>query len=193
LRLRLPTPGLVGSPLVHSSCLVPVSLASFLIKCLRVHWQSLPQCCFVWPLSRRVGYSSRGLLLPVFPLPLCQFLMSAAHLRCDTAIPRRLGHICPWGANLCIPHVFCSWVPPPNISLASPLCSQCSLSLLWLVLVICSARCLCPPPFDSAFRSRCCSRAFGHFFSLISVFRLLSCCPYPGVYKIYAPYHKRSL
>jgi hypothetical protein len=86
LRLRLPTPGLVGSPHVHSSCLVPVILAGFLIKCLHVHWQSLPQCHFAWPFSRRVGCCSRGLLLPVSPLPLCQFFLSAAaaHLRCDT-------------------------------------------------------------------------------------------------------------
>jgi hypothetical protein len=36
------------APPVHSSCLclAPVSLAGFLIKCLHVHWQSLPQCRF---------------------------------------------------------------------------------------------------------------------------------------------------
>ena len=34
MRLRLPTPGLVGSPHVHSSCLGPVSFAGLLIKCL---------------------------------------------------------------------------------------------------------------------------------------------------------------
>jgi hypothetical protein len=33
LRLRLPTPGLVGSPHVHSSCLGPVGFAGLLIKC----------------------------------------------------------------------------------------------------------------------------------------------------------------
>jgi hypothetical protein len=150
LRLRLPTPGLVvGGGLVHSSCLVPVSFAGFLSKCLRVHWQSLPQCRFAWPFSRRVGYaySSRGLLFPVSPLPPCQFFLSAAHLRCDTAIPRRLGHICPWGAGLCIPHVFCSWVPPPNISLASHLCSLLSP-------LACSCSLFCPLFMSATLRLR---------------------------------------
>jgi hypothetical protein len=57
LRLRLPTP--VGSPHVHSSLLVPVSFAGFLIKCIRVYWPSPPQCRFAGPFSRRVGFSSR--------------------------------------------------------------------------------------------------------------------------------------
>jgi hypothetical protein len=83
--LGCPHQVLVGSPHVHSSLLVPVSSAGFLIKCLRVYWQSLPQCRFAWPFSRRVGFSSRC-------FPLCRPLrfLSAAHLRCDTAIPRRL-------------------------------------------------------------------------------------------------------
>jgi hypothetical protein len=59
----LPTPGLVGSPHVHSSCLGPVSFAGFLLKYLRVHWHSLPPRRFAWPFSRRVGYSSRGVSL----------------------------------------------------------------------------------------------------------------------------------
>jgi hypothetical protein len=78
---------LVGSPHVHSSFLVPVSFAGFLIKCLRVYWQSLPHAALrgrfraVW----RVGFSSR-----CFPLCRSFRFSSAAHLRCDTAIPRRL-------------------------------------------------------------------------------------------------------
>jgi len=74
--LGYPHQVLVGSPHVHSSLLVPVSLSGFLIKCLRVHWQSLPQCRFAWlflapcglllpkkykknGFSSRVGFSSR--------------------------------------------------------------------------------------------------------------------------------------
>jgi hypothetical protein len=57
--LGYPHQVLVGSPHVHSSLLVPVSFAGFLIKCIRVYWQSLPQCRFAWPFSRRVGFSSR--------------------------------------------------------------------------------------------------------------------------------------
>jgi hypothetical protein len=62
--LGYPHQVLVGSPHVHSSLLVPVSFAGFLIKCLRVYWQSLPQCRFAWPFSRRVDFSS-----PVSPPP----------------------------------------------------------------------------------------------------------------------------
>jgi hypothetical protein len=127
-------------------------------------------------------------------------------LWCDTAISRRLGHIHPWGAGPCVlpfvgsvwggggglppssgatwlylavwvascfkfpPAVGC-WRPPLAPVLTPVFCVLCSLP--------CSARCLCPPPFDSAFRSRCCSRAFGHFISLISTFRLLAYCPSP--------------
>jgi hypothetical protein len=57
--LGYPHQVLVGSPHVHSSLLVPVSFAGFLIKCPRVYWPSLPQCRFAWPFSRRVGSSSR--------------------------------------------------------------------------------------------------------------------------------------
>jgi hypothetical protein len=57
--LGYPHQVLVSSAHVHRSLLVPVSFASFLIKCLRVYWQSLPQCRFAWPFSRRVGFSSR--------------------------------------------------------------------------------------------------------------------------------------
>jgi hypothetical protein len=111
---RLPTPGLVGSPHVHSSCLVPVRrLAGFLIKCLHVHWKSLPQCRFAWPLPRRVDFPSRRLLFPVFSLSLCQFLciiMSVAQLRFDTAISRRLGHIRPGAPPLTSAFPMCLFV-----------------------------------------------------------------------------------
>ena len=57
--LGYPHQVLVGSPHVHSSFLVPASLSVFLIKCLRVHRQSLPQCRFAWPFL-----APCGLLLP---------------------------------------------------------------------------------------------------------------------------------
>ena len=57
--LGYPHQVLVGSPHVHSSLLVPVSLSGFLIKCLRVHWHSLPHCRFAW-----LFLAPCGLLLP---------------------------------------------------------------------------------------------------------------------------------
>ena len=55
MRLRLPTPGLVGSPHVHSSCLGPVGFAGLLIKCL--HFIGLS-----WAFAQlRPHVASRGL------------------------------------------------------------------------------------------------------------------------------------
>jgi hypothetical protein len=132
LRLRLPTPGLVGSPEVHSSCLAPVSFAGFLIKCLRVHWHALgfrpglPPCRFAWPFSRRLGSfrpRARGVLSPVSSPSLCQICMSAAELRCDTAVFRHLGHIRPWGAG---PLCFLSFLglPPGLWAVVARRCRQ---------------------------------------------------------------------
>jgi hypothetical protein len=48
-----------------------------------------------------------------FPPAAHSVFMSAAHLRCDTAVPRRLGHICP--CFLC--------APPPIFPYVAPACA----------------------------------------------------------------------
>jgi hypothetical protein len=135
LRLRLPTPGLVGSPHVHSSCLAPVGFAGFLIKCLHVHWplvhpglspkkgkkeeEGLPPCRFAWPIPRRLGYfRSRGAFPCVLSVTLSIFV-SAAQLRCDIwhylavwAISSSRGVLPPVLSPLCYFPVSC--LPPSS-------------------------------------------------------------------------------
>ena len=71
MRLRLPTPGLVGSPHVHSSCLGPVSFAGLLIECLHfavMSWafaQFRPNVALRGHLCAVLGMVSRGVLGPV--------------------------------------------------------------------------------------------------------------------------------
>jgi hypothetical protein len=67
----------VGSRHVHSSRLIPVGFAGFLIKYLHVHWHDLgfrpgpPPCRFAWPFSRRLGPFP-----PVVCYPLCSLRRS---------------------------------------------------------------------------------------------------------------------
>jgi hypothetical protein len=55
LRLRLPTPGLVGSPHVHSSCLVPVSFAG-----MSTYLRLQPPRAFAQVLTTAGLYKARG-------------------------------------------------------------------------------------------------------------------------------------
>jgi hypothetical protein len=99
--LGYPHQVLVGSPHVHSSRLVPVSFAGFLIKCLHfisTTWffaQVRPHVALRGRLRAVWALSTRGVLSPVsvswfFFLPLvphvCPCFMSTAQLRCDAAL-----------------------------------------------------------------------------------------------------------
>jgi hypothetical protein len=156
LRLRLPTPGLVGSPLVHSSCLVPVSFVGFLIKCLRVHWQSLPQCRFAWPFSRRVGFSSRGsrVAIPCVPSATLSFFYVCRAFAVRRGYPSLFGPYLPVGCrSLHSPCGFFVPPPPPNISLASlaPVFSLLPPSFgLFFVLTVVFVRLPSSPPVSLA-------------------------------------------
>jgi hypothetical protein len=82
----------VGSTHVHSSRLVPVSFAGFLIKCvdfISMTWafaQVRPHVALHGHLRAVRALSSRGVLAPVFCPSFCPRFMSTAQLRCDTAM-----------------------------------------------------------------------------------------------------------
>jgi hypothetical protein len=117
LRLRLPTPGLVGSPHVHSSCLGPVSFAGLLINasaslsCPGLAASSAPVSLCVakkYKLKKKspFGYRSPvGLSGPVIIFVTC------GHMR-------RFGYSLPWGImpgyNLFNCHPKCH-LPPGRI------------------------------------------------------------------------------
>jgi hypothetical protein len=87
-----------------------------------------------------------GLLLPrVFPLPLIPLLYLPVGCR-----------------SLHSPCGLFVGTPPQYFPCLAPVFSLLSLSF-GLFFALSVVYCLCPPPFDSAFRSRCRSRAFGHF------------------------------
>jgi hypothetical protein len=129
---------------------------------------------------RRLGFSSRGFsLCRSFRFYVCR------------AFAVRYGFPSPFGPYLPVGcqslHSPCGLfvgTPPPIIPVSRP-CVLSALSLLWLVL--CSARCLLFMSATLRLRlSLSLSQPCLWAFSLISVFRLLACCPCPGVYKIYA-------
>jgi hypothetical protein len=103
-RLGYPHQVLVGSPHVHSSRLVPVSSAGFLIKCLHFIGMTCRAFAQVRPMSLCVAVCAPfGLFLPVGVLAPCVFslvlsvFMSTAQQRCDMAISSRLGSFPPVG------------------------------------------------------------------------------------------------
>jgi hypothetical protein len=86
--------------------------SAFRLCLCSTHWQSLPQCRFAWPFSRRVGYSSRGLLFPVFPLPLCHFFNVCRAFAVRHGCPSPFGPYLPVGCQSL--HCPCGlFVPPP--------------------------------------------------------------------------------
>jgi hypothetical protein len=152
LRLRLPTPGSGGLP--PCTYLAPGSgeLRRFPNQMPpRALTISMSQCRFLCV----AVFAPCGLLLPRVAVPCVpSAALSNLYVCRASAVrhgykPRRLGHIRPWDAGLCIPHVFCSWVPPPQY-FSWPR-RPCVLSFgLFFVLLVVYVRRSSTPPFALA-------------------------------------------
>ena len=102
----------------------PGELSRFLIKCIHLHWQSLPHNAAlrgrfraVWTISH---FRPRAAVPCVLSVAL-SFFMSVTQLRCDTAISRHLGYIRPWGTGPDTPpFVFSAGSAAPLGSLLRP-------------------------------------------------------------------------